>query len=303
MRIAEWLHGPLWEMLQSTLLGGIAVSLMGAVLSVLVVLKRLAFIGQGVSHSAFGGIGVAALIAALSAAVLSDSASFLIILAFCLLAAFGMALTSDREALESDTAIGVFLVASMALGAALVAIAGKMSGGTVGAAGAWERALFGTVLGTTREYAWLAAAISAGVLLALAWFRRGIAFWCFDEASAAAFGVPTVRMKFLLIIVLAVATVTAMRLAGVVYATALLVLPGAAALRLSARMAPVIAISCVVALLGMVLGILASIEADLPTGASIVLALTLLFAIACAVGAARRRLGRAPRATAADAQA
>ncbi len=290
VRIADWLSGPLWEMLQGTLLGGLAVSLMGGILSVLVVLKRLSFIGQGVSHSAFGGIGVAALVGALSAAALSDSVSFLIILAFCIVSAIGMALSSDRDALESDTAIGVFLVASMALGAALVAVAGRISGGVTGAGG-WERALFGTVLGTSRDDARLAAGISVGVLLVLAWFRRGLVFWCFDESSSSTFGVPARRMKLLLIITLAVATVTAMRLAGVVYATALLVLPGASALRLSARMSSVMIISCVVAVLGMLLGIIASIEADLPTGASIVLALTLLFMLACAVSGVRRRAG------------
>lgn len=292
MRIGEWLGGPLWELLQSTLLGGLAVSLMGGVLSVLVVLKRLSFIGQGVSHSAFGGIGVAAVLAALSTAAMSDGVSFLVILAFCMVSALGMAITSDRDALESDTAIGVFLVASMALGAALVAIAGRINGGATGAGG-WERALFGSVLGVSPADARLAVAISALVLLVLAWQRRGVTFWCFDEPSAAAFGVRTFRMKLLLIMSLAVATVTAMRLGGVVYATALLVLPGAAALRLSTRMGIVLALSCAIALLGMILGIVASIEADLPTGASIVLALTFLFILACSYAGVRSWRSRA----------
>jgi ABC-type Mn2+/Zn2+ transport system permease subunit len=118
-------------------------------------------------------------------------------------------------------------------------------------------------------------------------------FWSFDESAATAFGVRARAMKLVLVLLLAVAVVTAMRLAGIVYATALLVLPGAAALRLSSRMAPVMLISVGVALAGMLIGVVASIEADLPTGASIVLALTVLFVASCVVGAARRRVSGA----------
>lgn len=296
MRIAEWLSGPLGDMLFRTLLGGLAVSCMGAVLSVLVVLKRMSFIGQGVSHSAFGGIGVAALAGALLASTLSDSTVFFIILAFCMASALGMALSSSREALEADTAIGVFLAASMALGAALVALANRWGGGGA-SAGSWERALFGTVIVVDRSFAVVAALISAIVLAIAWWFRRPLLFWSFDEPASAAFGVRTRAMKLLLVMLLAVATVTAMRMAGIVYATALLVLPGAAALRLSSRMGVVMLIAGAIGVLGMLAGVVASIELDLPTGATIVLALTLLFAGACVLGSVLRRgAAAAPRA-------
>jgi ABC-type Mn2+/Zn2+ transport system permease subunit len=291
VRIAEWLEGPLAGMLLSTLLGGLAVSLMGGVLSVLVVLKRMSFIGQGVSHSAFGGIGVAAVAGALMSSALPESTVFFIILAFCMVSALGMALSSSREALESDTAIGVFLVASMALGAALVALANRWGGGG-GSAGSWERALFGTVIVVDRSFSVIAAAIAALVLGVAWWVRRPLVFWAFDEPASAAFGVRGTAMKLTLVMLLAVATVTAMRLAGIVYASALLVLPGAAALRLSCRMGTVVALAAGIAVLAMLLGLVASIELDLPSGATIVLALTLLFAFACILGGV---LGRARR--------
>lgn len=291
MRIVEWLDGPLRDMLLSTLVGGLAVSVMGGVLSVLVVLKRMSFIGQGVSHSAFGGIGLAALIGAMAGSAMSDSSVFVVILAFCIASALGMAMSSDREALESDTAIGVFLVASMALGAVLVAIANRIGRGPTGA-GSWERALFGTVIVVDPGFASITVGIGVAILAVLFWFRRPVLFWAFDESASIAFGIRSNRMKLLLILLLAIATVTAMRLGGIVYATALLVLPGASALRLSARMAPVILISVAVAVLGMLIGVVASIEADLPTGASIVLALTVLFAASCGIGRVRRRGGR-----------
>jgi len=296
MTTLHWLtDASLRAILLPGLLAGVAVVLLCAVLSVLVVLKRLSFIGQGISHSAFGGIGVAAVAGVLGTGGALGISEFLIVLSFCVVSAIGMALVSDdrhegANSVEADTAIGVFLVASMALGAVLLAYrlrSGKMSGSA-----GWESVLFGQVLAVDRSGAMVAGAVAAVVLGVLWWFRRATLFWAFDEGGAAAFGVPTTRMRLLLMVLLSLATVTAMKLVGVVLATALLVLPGAAALRWSARMRPVVLLSCGLGLLGLMAGVVASLEMSLPTGACIVLALTLIFAASAALELVR---GGAPR--------
>ena len=119
-------------------------------------------------------------------------------------------------------------------------------------------------------------------------------FWALDEASAEAFGVNTQRIKMVLLILNALAIVTVMRLAGVVLATALLVLPGATALRLSDRLWGVLAWSLAVAITGVLAGLSLSFEADLSPGPSVVLVLVALYAAVCAVGWASDRLRRAP---------
>jgi ABC-type Mn2+/Zn2+ transport system permease subunit len=126
------------------------------------------------------------------------------------------------------------------------------------------------------------AIVGAGVLGAMWLLRRPLIFWAFDEAAAPAFGVSSVRMRLTMMVLLALAVVTAMKVVGVVLPTAMLVLPGATALSLPGRggrsLSRTIALSWLIALAALASGFVASIELNLPTGASIVLALTVIFA-------------------------
>jgi zinc transport system permease protein len=295
MRTIEYLTNPDFALLREiylmALLGGAAVVLMCGVLSVLVVVKKLGFVGQGISHSAFGGIGLATLLGAYGLAPAGGVVEFAVIVGFCVAAAIGIAAVSDRRAIPADTAIGVFLVASMAAGAVMVQVGREaaQSRGRAPDVRTWESILFGSITSASREeivLAWLAAAL---VLGAAWWTRRATLFWAFDEESARAFGVRTTLVRNTLMVLLAVAVVTAMKLAGVVLATALLVLPGAAALKLSDRLWPAVLISCGVGLAGLAGGLVLSIEANWPPGPSVVLVMTAIFAAALAWGRVQAR--------------
>ncbi len=263
-------------------LAGVAIALQGGVLSVLVVLKRMAFIGQGVSHAAFGGIGVAAFLG------VSAGMWFPLVGAFCVLAAWLIAWGSRRGSAPGragsspDTVIGVALVGSMALGAILLALRARQGGGA--AAPGWEQVLFGSILAVTRQDAWVALASAAITLAVLWWVRRPMLNWAFDETSAEAGGAPVGSMRLVLLTLLAIAIVTAMKLAGVVLATALLVLPAAGALRLTDRLGRVLVWSGGLGVGGMLIGLVVSFETDLPPGACVVGALVLLYGAACLVG-------------------
>lgn len=292
MRTLEYLTiDGFWQ----AILSGVAIVLMCSLVSVLVVVKRLAFVGQGVSHSAFGGVGVAAVLAALWPAAGHPAAEFAVIVAFCMLAAVGMAAASDRRTVQFDTAIGVALVASMALGAVLVEASRRLAaaaGNTGFTPRSWESILFGSLFPSGLWDLGLAWAMAALVAASVWLVRRPMLFWAFDEPTATAFGVPAQRVKFGMMLLLTVAVVTSMKLAGVVMASALLVLPGATALRLSDRLGAVVALSCAIGLGGLAAGTVLSFESDMPPGASIVLVLALVFA---AVWAATARAGgRAP---------
>jgi ABC-type Mn2+/Zn2+ transport system permease subunit len=264
-------------------LAGIAIAIVCASLSPLVVLKRLSFVGQGISHAAFGGIGLAAAIGAVGgagAAAVQGPGQFLIVLLFCLGAAALIGSLIERGASQADTAIGIVLVASMTLGAILIQWS-MTHGASRARLQSWESILFGSILAVGPGDAALAWASAAVILAACWWFRRPLLFWAFDEPAARAFGVPTSAMKFLLIVLLTLAIVTAMKLAGVVLATALLVLPGATALRLSDRWGVVLAWSLGSGVAGVVGGLVLSFESEvLPPGACIVAVLTILFAAA-----------------------
>lgn len=269
------------------LVAGLAIAGVCAVLSPLVVLKRLSFVGQGISHAAFGGIGIASLLGLSGTVGAGAGAQFLVVLAFCLLSALLIAWLMQRGAGEADTAIGIVLVGAMALGAILIEVGTRLHHRFPPS---WESILFGSIISVSWEDALTAWAMAAGIFVALWIARRPLLFWAFDEAAAPAFGVPASAMKYLLVILLTLAIVTAMKLAGVVLATAMLVLPGAAALRCSDRLVTVLLLSLVFALSGVVGGLVAScVVAVLPPGACIVGVLVAIFAAACVIQALRQR--------------
>ncbi|MBX3386582.1 MAG: metal ABC transporter permease [Phycisphaeraceae bacterium] len=281
MELFTYLTDPLTrDLYLQALLAGTAVVVMCGVLSPIVVVRRLGFIGQGVSHSAFGGIGVAAVLAALGRLSPGGLAEFIVIVAFCVVAALGMGGVSRKRTLPEDTAIGLFLVGSMALGAILVQVSQNIaaSRGVSASGRSWESILFGSILMAGPAETLTGILCAVGVLAALWWFRRPMLFHVFDEESARAFGVPGPLMRSLLMILLAVAVVTAMKLAGVVLATALLVLPGAIALRLSRRLTVVTAIAVAAGVVGLIGGLAVSAQFDFQPGPSVVLVLVALFA-------------------------
>jgi ABC-type Mn2+/Zn2+ transport system permease subunit len=272
---------------------GLAVAIMCALLSPLAVLKRMGFVGQGISHAAFGGVGITAVLSSMGFAVATGPAALLIVLVFCLASALLIARLIERGKSQADTAIAIVLVAAMTLGAILLAYASRH--GTPRTR-SWESLLFGELSSVLWSDAWLAIATAIVVTLALVRFRRPLLFWAFDEDSAPAFGVPPRAMKYLLVVLITLAIVTAMKVAGVVLATALLVLPGATALRLSDRFARVVGLSTTLAVVGVLAGIVTSFELNLPPGACIVGVMVVMYLVARA--APQSRAGLEPSAIA-----
>ena len=218
------------------LLAGVAIAAVCAVLSPLVVLKRLGFVGQGISHAAFGGIGIASVLGlgGFGAGAAASAGQFGVVLGFCLLCGVLIAWLTQRGAGEADTAIGIVLVGAMALGAVLIEAGARMHGRPPPS---WESILFGSILSVDWADAGVAWAVAAAIVGVVWLARRPLLFWAFDEAAAPTFGVPAATMKYLLVVLLTLAIVTAMKLA------ALLVLPGAAAVRVSDRLKAVMGLS------------------------------------------------------------
>lgn len=259
-------------------------------LSVLVVLKRLAFIGQGISHAGFGGIGIAAVFGLATAEATASAggavAQFSVVLGFCVAASLAVGLLSgDRKRgprtwghTHEDTAIGIVLVVSMAFGSILV----REYAPTF----RWEEFLFGYLMNTGWADAAVAASVTLATVIALWLVRRPLVFWAFDEPASEAFGVRGAWVRVALMAMLALATVTAMRLAGVVLASALLILPGALALKLSVRSGAVVWFSLAAAVVGVLGGLVLSFESNWPPGPSIVVVLSVLFTLASGARAA-----------------
>ncbi len=272
-------------------LAGFCTVIMCGLVSPLVVVKRLGFIGQGISHSAFGGVGVAAMLAAMGVIAIGGAAEFGVIAAFCVAAALGMGLLADRKRTPEDTTIGLFLVGSMAAGALLVATARDRASasGRAPDARSWESILFGSVMNAGNAEVVLAAIVLVVAVVAVLALRRPLLFWAFDEDAARAFGVPTRLIRGALMVLLALIVVTAMKIAGVVLASALLVLPGAIAMKLSARLIPVTLLSIACGIFGLLAGLALSVQQNWQPGPCVVLVMAALFGLA--IGWSRWRSG------------
>ena len=274
-----WIYWP-------PLVAGLAIALACAVLSVFVVGKKLAFVGQGVSHAAFGGVGVAMLAVALAGVGAGTAAGSLLIQTVVLVFSIGAAvliaqLSRRGTGVEADTAIGIVLVASMAIGFLLHAEAAEVaaSNGLERGPGI-ESVLFGSIIGVGWWGAGVAWAVALLVAAVVGLMRRQLVFWAFDEPVAPAFGVPAGAVRIVVLVLVALAIVSTMRLAGVVLTTAMLVLPGATALQLSDRLRSVLCLSMIAGVASVGIGVLASMELDAQVGPVIVLVLCGLFGMA-----------------------
>lgn len=248
------------------------VALLGGLISVVVVLKRLAFVGQGVSHAAFGGVGLAALLGFNGFAGADPVLRTATVAAFSIGAGLLVSHLAGRVQRRTDAAIGIVMTASMALGFVLYRLAAEraIAAGS-GPLASIEGVLFGELLSISPAAAWTTLVATAAIAAALFWWRRSVLLWAFDESACEPAGVSASRTGTLVLVLLAGAVVLAVQVAGVVLATAALVLPGATALRLTRSLVPAFVLSVVVAVVTVAAGIWLSIVLDWPPGSTIAL--------------------------------
>jgi zinc transport system permease protein len=233
---------------------GAAVAVACSLLSPLVVYKRMAFIGEGVSHAGFGGIGLALLASVWLPQLSRPGWADLVLALSCVATALIIGRLSAAAAIESDSAIGVGLVVAMAIGIAGIDLYSYLR------PDAWQpdvhSLLFGDVLSAdpaSAAWAWVVALLTAALILGA--YKR-LVFYAFDEEGALIFGVPVRALHYLLLTVMALAIVAAMRLVGVVLVTALMVMPGLIGRSLAVSFRGVLAWSLGSGLAGVLLGLL-----------------------------------------------
>ena len=262
----------------ANLTASIALAAACAVLSVIVISRRWAFVGEGISHSGFGGAGTAWLLALLFPALDQMWATYLAVVIFCIATALLIGRITRWRPVNSDAAVGVFLVASLAWGFLAQQIYYQRRG--MLPAG-FEALLFGRMGDVSPQFAIIAALMCLAVLAVIGLLAKEIIAYCFDPLTAQTSGVRTNLIHDLLMILLALVIVIGARIAGSVLVVALLVLPGATALLMSQRLERVVATSLVVAMLGAIVGVTVSRQwSFIPTGPAIVLTLFVLFLLA-----------------------
>lgn len=257
----EWTEALRLPFVQRALAASLGVALVCSLISFFVVLRRIAFVGSGIAHIAFGGVALALV---LGVAPLLGAG------AFALAAALWIAAPRSRAALSDDTAIGIAFAAAMALGVVCASFGGARNVDLM-------TYLFGNVLTVTAADLWAVAALGLVVLGLLARHFRALVLVSFDEETARVLRLPADRLNALLFALIALTVVLAMRTVGLLLVSALLVIPGAVAQRTTRRLVPFLLVSLAVGVGSCLAGLALSFALDLPSGASMVLVAALLY--------------------------
>ena len=277
--MADYLLEPLeFGFMQRGLLASVLVAVICGILGSFVVLKGLAFIGDALAHASFGGVALAFVLGA---------NIYLGAFVFAVATALGIGAITRRGRVSSDTAIGVLFSGTFALGILIISRVDRYTTDLFGY-------LFGDVLSITATDLWTIAILGLVVLALVLVFYRQLLFFAFDPTVAAASGVATRRLEYLLLALLGVTIVTAIQAVGIVMVVALLVTPSATAYLLTRRFHHMILASVGVGALSALLGIYLSYYLDVASGAAIILVATALFFATLAVTGPVRKLSNAP---------
>jgi len=256
------------------LIVGILIALCSSLLGVTLVLKRFSFIGDGLSHVAFGGIAIAT--------VLKLTNQMLLILPVTIVCAILLLRTGQNAKIKGDAAVAMISVGALALGYLLMNIFST----TANLAGDVCSTLFGStsILTLTKTEVWLCAALSVVVIAVFLLFYHKIFAVTFDEDFAKATGTKTDQYNLLIAVITAIIIVLAMNLAGSLLISALVIFPALSAMRLFKNFKSVILCSAILSVFCAVLGILTSILAGTPVGSTIVAVDIAAFAICSLIG-------------------
>jgi len=257
---------------------GVLISLCSALLGVTLVLKRFSYIGDGLSHVAFGAIAIAS--------VLNLTNKMLIILPVTVISAILLLRSGQGAKIKGDAAIAMISVSALAFGYLLMNIFSTSSN----LSGDVCSTLFGStsILTLTGWEVWLCAALSIAVVAIFILFYNKIFAVTFDENFSKATGVGADRYNTLIAVVIAVIIVLAMNLVGSLLISALVIFPALSAMRLFGSFRAVTIFSATLSVICAFCGIIISILAGTPVGSTIVAVDAAAFGICCLVSSLRR---------------
>ena len=280
MNIFETLAGYFqFPFVRYALIAGVLIALCSSLLGVTLVLKRFSFIGDGLSHVAFGAMAIAT--------VVNVSNDMLIVMPVTILSAILLLRKNGTKNVRGDAALAMISVGALALGYLILNVFSK----SANLSGDVCSTLFGSTSILTLKAAdvWLCVGMSILVLVVFTLFYNKIFAITFDENFASATGTPTGVYDLVVAVVTAVVIVLAMNLVGSLLTSALIVFPTLSAMRVFKSYKRVVICSAALSVLCAVFGILFSILASTPVGATIVAADILAFVFFSGIGILRRK--------------
>jgi zinc transport system permease protein len=255
-----------YRFFQNALLGGILAAAACASVGLFLILKKEAMIGDGIAHTAFGGIalglvlGINPLLTALGVAVLS---------------VLGISFMRRKNVAPSDSAIAIMLALGFSFGLIVISVVGGFNVELFSY-------LFGSILTIDGMDLLVVSLLGLVVLLFLGFFRRELLSLVFDEDDSRVMGIPNNALSLVFDLLVAATIVLSIKVIGTVLVVALLVLPGLSALQLDLSFRKTILVAIGFSVISTVLGIFFSASFDIATSGLIVFVAVLLFLLTIA---------------------
>jgi zinc transport system permease protein len=250
-----------YEFMRNALLAGILAAIACGIIGTYVVVKKMVFISGGISHASFGGIGLGHYV---------GIDPVLGALFFTVASALGMGLVTKRTKLPEDTTIGILWAMGMALGIIFIGL-------TPGYAPDLFSYLFGNILAVSPSDLVMMLILDAIIILVVALLYKEFLALSFDEEFGTVVGMPTERLYFVLLCLIALTVVVLIRVVGIILIIALLTIPAAMARQFTHSLKRMMLLSILFGAVFAIGGLWLSYELDLASGATIILVSGTLF--------------------------
>ena len=257
---------------------GVLVALCSSLLGVTLVLKRFSYIGDGLSHVAFGAMAVAG--------IFGLSNNMIIVMPITVLSAILLLRTGQNAKIKGDAAIAMISVGALAFGYLLMNIFSTSSN----LSGDVCSTLFGStsILTLRQSEVWLCIVLSFIVVIVFILFYNRIFTVTFDENFAKATGTNAGAYNLIIAVITAVIIVLAMNLVGSLLISALVIFPALSAMKLFKSFKSVTICSAVLSVICALSGMMISILAGTPVGSTIVAADAIVFGVCCIIGMVKK---------------
>lgn len=254
--------GQYWQypFVRYALIAGVLIALCSSLLGVILVLKRFSYIGDGLSHIAFGAMAVAA--------VMNLTNNMPLVLLVTILCAILLLRGGQNAKIKGDAALAMISVGSLAIGYLIM----NLFSTSANISGDVCSTLFGStsILTLSAYDVWACVILSIVVVVAFIVLYHKIFAVTFDETFAKATGMKVEAYNLFLAVLTAVIIVLAMNLVGSLLISALVIFPAVSAMRVFRSFKAVMLCAAVISVICAVLGILTSILAGTPVGSTIV---------------------------------
>lgn len=253
-----------YQFLVKALLAAVLTSVSCGIIGTYIVSKRIVFLSGGITHASFGGIGIGYFLGInpiIGAAV------------FAVLTALGIEFVSKKADIREDSVIGIWWSFGMALGIIFIFI-------TPGYAPNLMSYLFGSILTVTSLDLYMMMTLSVIMILFFLLYFKVILYISFDPDYASTYRAPVQLINYLLLVLVALTIVLNIRVMGIILIISLLTIPQTIANLFTHNFRNIMIVSIVIALLGCFTGLLLSYEYDIPSGASIIVTLVVMFVVA-----------------------